>query len=49
MPKFLRGARPSATVGLTKQDVAKMSGEEFKRRFKDPNFKKQLNALGIKA
>ena len=48
-PGSLRGARPSATVGLTKQDVAKMSGEEFKRRLKDPNFKKQLNALGIKA
>lgn len=52
-PGSLSGGRPTATstkpAGLTKQDVAKMPLAEFKKRLRDPNFKKQLNAIGIKA
>jgi hypothetical protein len=51
-PGTTHGGRPqvgSKPAGLTKQDVAKMPLPEFKRRLKDPNFRKQLNAIGIKA
>lgn len=49
-PGSLHGGRPVVkSVGLTKQDVAKMSAEEFRKKLRDPNFRKQLNIIGIKA
>jgi len=51
-PGTLHGGRQTGIpkpTGLTKQDVAKMPLAEYKKRLKDPNFKKQLNAIGIKA
>lgn len=50
-PGSLHG-RPQKHVGLTKKDVAAMSGPEFRKRLTGADsaeFKRQLNALGIKA
>lgn len=46
----LRGNRPLATkpAGLTKQDIAKMSRDEYKKRIKDPKFVEAVNALFAK-
>lgn len=49
-----RGTGSSKPSGLTKQDVARMTNTaegriQFRRKLKDPNFVKQLNAIGIKA
>ena len=41
--------RPSSQPkGLTKEDVQKMSREEFRRRMKDPKFQAEVNALKIR-
>ena len=41
--------RPSSQPkGLTKEDVQKMSREEFRRRMKDPKFLAEFNALKIR-
>jgi hypothetical protein len=47
-PGTLHGTRSTQPLGLTKQDIAKMSGAEFRKKLRDPQFKKQLIALGIK-
>ena len=47
-PGSLHGARPTGTakpVELTKQDVAKMSRDEYKRNMRNPEFVKKVNAL----
>jgi len=56
-PGTLHGGRATGTTkpaGLTKQEVARMTNTPegratFRRKLKDPNFVKQLNAIGIKA
>jgi hypothetical protein len=53
-PGTLHGGRPpvgTATkpTGLTKQEIARMPLDEFKKRLRDPIFRKRLNELGIKA
>ncbi len=53
-PGSLHGGKPSSATGskptgITKQDIAKMPLVEYKKRLKDPNFRRQLNALGIRA
>ena len=48
-PGALHGARPTSSStkapGLTKQDIGRMSREEYGKRMKDPNFVKLVNAL----
>jgi hypothetical protein len=49
-PGTLHGARPTGPVaskptGLTKQDIAKMPRDEYRKRMRDPGFVRMVNAL----